>query len=61
MTILRDEKMVFVRHPNVARGSNLRTILDVVLKIKQRESAIYIDDHTCIQIAYIHVCNFVKI
>ena len=31
--------MVFVRYPNVARGSNLRTILDVVLKIKQRESA----------------------
>ena len=39
MTILREEKMVFVRYPNVAQGYNLRTILEVVLKITQRESA----------------------
>ena len=40
LTILRDEKMAFVCYPNVAQGYNLRTILEVVLKITQRESAV---------------------
>ena len=39
LTILRDEKRASVRYPNVARGYNLRTILEVVLKITQHESA----------------------
>ena len=32
-------KKVFVRYTNVARGYNLRTILEVVLKITPHESA----------------------
>ena len=36
--------MAFVRYPNVAQGYNMRTILEVVLKITQREIC-YVDDH----------------